>query len=54
MALTRSFIEFVINNRDEIGDWKGQGDAAAFFAAQLGKSEKDFRGGAAAGGNLKA
>jgi adenylyl cyclase-associated protein len=55
IALARAFIDFVINNKDEIGDWKGQGDAAAFFAEQLGKSEKAFRGGApAAEGNLKA
>lgn len=36
-----------MNNKDEIGDWKGAADAAEFWASQYGKSEKEFRGGAA-------
>jgi hypothetical protein len=36
-----------VNNKDEIGDWKGAADAAEFWANQYGKSEKEFRGVAA-------
>ena len=37
-----------MNNKDEVGEWKGAEDAAEFWASQYGKSEKEFRGGAAA------
>jgi len=47
IAIARSLVDFVVNNKDEIGDWKGAADAAEFWANQYGKSEKEFRGVAA-------
>ena len=47
-AITNAFLQYIISNKEEITEWKGQGDAAAFFATQLGKSEKEFRGGSPA------
>ncbi len=47
VAIARAFVDFVVNHNDELGDWKGAGDAAEYWANQLGKSEKEFRGGAA-------
>ena len=61
VAIARAFVDFVVNHNDEVGEWKGAADAGEFWATQLGKSEKEFRGGAApakpagaAAGNLLA
>ncbi len=32
VAIARAFVDFVVNHNDELGDWKGAGDAAEYWA----------------------